>query len=63
MFNFELGEKVRDKITHYFGIITARAEYLDNNRSYLVEGKDSTGRPIEHWISEYRIEFDDGPRR
>jgi len=56
-FNCEYGTLVRDVITGYCGTVTGYAHYYDRREnSYLVEGIDSTGRPIESWIPENRIE-------
>ena len=55
-FKFNLGQKVEDRVTHYHGKITARAEYLHGPNTYLVEGVDTTGRPIEVWVAEDRLE-------
>jgi hypothetical protein len=52
----KLGMKVRDKETNYEGIVTARAEYLYDRPRVLVENIDSTGRPIEWWYDESRVE-------
>lgn len=50
--------KVRDKITGYTGEITAVGYYFDYEpRRFLIEGIDSTGRPIEYWVREDRIEL------
>jgi hypothetical protein len=55
-FTFYLMDGVRDSITGYEGTVTARAEYKGDRKLYLVESIDSTGRPIEHWIEEDRLE-------
>lgn len=52
----KLGTRVRDKETKFEGIVTARAEYLYNETRVLVENTDGTGRPIEWWYSEIRVE-------
>lgn len=52
----KLGTKVRDKETNYQGIVTARAEYLYGIPKVLVENIDSTGRPIDWWYDESRVE-------
>ena len=57
MFNFELRDKVKDTITDYSGIITIREERLNAPNNYLVESKDNTGRPIEWWLVEHRLEL------
>lgn len=59
MFKFEKGDTVKDIITGFFGVITARADYMDNLVRYMVEWKDSTGRPVEWWFNEDRLEYYD----
>ena len=54
-FDFALNTSVEDYVTGLKGIITARAEYIDRPNHYLIEGMDSTGRPIEAWFPEDRI--------
>lgn len=54
----KLGTKVRDKETAFVGIVTARAEYLYGENRIMVEAVDSTGRPIEWWYDESRVEED-----
>jgi hypothetical protein len=40
--------KVKDVVTGYTGEITAVGYYFDREpRSFLVEGMDNTGRPID----------------
>lgn len=44
---FRLGEKVRDGVTGFKGVITARVEYLNGCLQYCVEpkvGKEGKGR-------------------
>ena len=56
MFIFNFNSKVKDKVTGFTGTITARAEYAYTEpRRYLVEGIDSTGRPVDCWIPEDRL--------
>lgn len=55
MFKFEMKERVEDNVTTMTGVVTARVEYLTSENRYLVEGVDSTGRPIEWWIDENRL--------
>lgn len=52
----KLGTRVKDKETKFEGLVTARAEYLYDEPSVLVESVDSTGRPIEWWYKESRVE-------
>ena len=55
MFNLTLGQKVRDTVTGFTGIVTGHARYLSYDDQCLVESLDTTGRPIEQWISEKRL--------
>ena len=52
----KLGTKAREKETGFNGVVTARAEYLYDRPRVLVESIDSTGRPIEWWYDESRLE-------
>lgn len=51
-----LNKTVRDAITGYTGTITAYAVYATGEERCLVEGIDTTGRPIEWWLDVKRIE-------
>ena len=53
----KLGDKVRDSITGFGGIVIARAEYLNGCISLQVEAtKLKDGEPIEaHWFDEQRL--------
>ena len=55
MFKFNLDTQVKDTVTGFVGIITARAEYSTGKLLYLTESIDSTGRPIEWWCEEGRL--------
>ena len=58
MFKFNLGLQVRDTVTGFVGVITVRAEYKNNQQNrYLLETTDTTGRPIEWWYDEDRLEL------
>ena len=49
--------RVKDKVTGYSGKVTAVCHYYgDRPQSYLVESIDSTGRPVEQWVDEPRLE-------
>jgi hypothetical protein len=54
-FKLELGNIVVDETTTLEGKVTGRVEYLHAPNGYLVEGIDSTGRPIAEWITEVRL--------
>jgi len=51
----KLGDKVKDEITGFGGIATARSEYLNGCIYFLVEGKMDKGQKREHWFDEGRI--------
>ena len=56
---FGYGQTVVDKLTRFRGKVTGFAYYYGKrNSSYLVEAIDSTGRPIEYWAEEERLELD-----
>ncbi len=45
---FKLGQKVRDKVTSYAGIIHGRTEWLYGCKRYTVQSQDlKDGKPIE----------------
>ena len=57
MLKFKLGSFVKDIVTGYSGKITAACHYLYRPiPQYLIESVDSTGRPIEWWVEENRLE-------
>ncbi len=49
---FEFLDEVVDTVSGFTGKVTGYAEYLNGFKSYQITGIDSTGRPIEDWISE-----------
>jgi len=58
MFKFDLGTKVRDKITGYEGTITARVEHLNGCVRYCIQGKAKDGKiPDGEWIDEQQLEL------
>ena len=53
----DYGEEIFDKVTKYCGKVTGYVHYFDRKPGqYLVESIDTTGRPIEEWIEEGRVE-------
>ena len=52
-----LTDKMRDKTTKFEGKVTAIARYLTGPNRILLENVDNTGRPIEWWYDEDRLEF------
>lgn len=53
---FEYGDKAVDKVTSYTGVVTGYCHYFGKQPDqYLVEGIDTTGRPISDWYEESRL--------
>lgn len=55
MFRFELGLKVKDKLTGFTGFITGRAEFSLRPVSYLITKRNTEGEnnyPSEGWFFE-----------
>jgi hypothetical protein len=57
MFEYELGEYVKDNVTNFEGKITARVQYIDHNVPYyLVSAQAEDGKPgKEKWFSQIRL--------
>ena len=54
---YQYGDKVCDTLTGYEGRITAICSYYGTKPDqYLVENIDATGRPIDWWIEDERLE-------
>lgn len=54
---FDYGQRVYDKMTDFCGRVTGYVHYYDKRPAqYLVESVDTTGRPIEEWVDENRLE-------
>lgn len=51
MFKFSLKQKVKDSLTGFEGMITARVDYLHEESQYYVESKENS-----KWIVEERLE-------
>lgn len=51
----KLGSNATDKVTGFRGTLTGYAVYMHGESSVLLEGRDSTGRPISEWVSIARI--------
>lgn len=56
MFEFELGEKVKEVVTGIEGKVIGRADYLYNNDLYLVRWKNKNETANEEWYPEKQIE-------
>jgi hypothetical protein len=58
MFTFPLGARVRDTITGYEGIITARTEFINGCKRYAVQSEnlDKDGKIVEPcWLDEEQL--------
>lgn len=60
---FELGAKVKDKVTGFKGVVTSRIEYLNGCLQYCVEPTlDKEGKMRKHqYMDEGQLEFIKGP--
>lgn len=54
-FKFEMGAKVRDTITCFHGVVTARCEYHYGSVMYRVEKVNKDGLPVEAWFESGRL--------
>jgi len=54
----KLGNEVKDSITGFIGIVTARCEYLNASTRCLVSPKIGKNNKMgeNHWINEGRLE-------
>jgi hypothetical protein len=59
LWKFNLGEQVKDTVTGFKGIITARIEYINGCLQYCVEPKvDKEGKPQKHqYVDEGQLEL------
>ena len=59
MFKFALGDKVKDTVTGFTGIIYSRSEMHNSEtvREYLLVATDATGCPCAMWFPEDRLVF------
>lgn len=54
----ELGDKVKDKITGFEGIVDATTRFLSGCvRVLVVSPKLKDGSPVDHWFDEDRLEL------
>lgn len=55
-FEFDYLDNVIDTVTGHNGVVTGVAYYFNESPTqYLVEGKDTTGRPISEWVIARRL--------
>jgi len=59
IWKFQLGEKVKDRVTGFKGTITARIEYLNGCLQYCVEPKVGKEGKMEkaQYVDEGQLEF------
>ena len=57
MEKFALGDQVKDKITGFTGTVTARAEYIGGQVTYLVEAPMIGAEKRSDWIDQARLEI------
>lgn len=50
-----INKRCKDEVTGFEGTCTACARYLTGNDRVLIEGIDTTGRPIEEWFDIDRV--------
>ncbi|MEQ1905152.1 MAG: hypothetical protein ABL888_13265 [Pirellulaceae bacterium] len=64
MFKFELGSKVRSKISGFQGIATSRSEHLNGcHRYWVAPPVDKDGKlPDGYWLDEAEIEVIEPPQ-
>ena len=55
IFAFEMNDEVRDTITGFTGVVTARCQYATEENYYRVEWVDKNGKPVEVWFSGTRL--------
>ena len=61
-FKFRLGDRVKDRVTEYVGIVDARKQHLNGCIMYSVQGPVDPDNPelkAGWWIDEIQIEFVD----
>lgn len=51
-----LGDKARDRITGFTGVVTARAEYLDDTPSIRLTAQNGQEDLKERWVNEARCD-------
>ena len=57
-FKFNLGDKVRDKITGFQGILVCRSQWLHNCNTYGIQPQEmKDGKPLDrHFFDEPQLE-------
>ncbi len=61
MFKFELGQKVKERITGFKGVIVARSQYMTGCNRYGIQSQKlkSDGKPLEwEYFDEDLLEID-----
>ncbi|GAH03167.1 unnamed protein product [marine sediment metagenome] len=56
LFKFGMGDRVKDIISGFNGIVVTRIEYFNGCKRYSVLAKKlEAGKPIEEWIDEAQL--------
>lgn len=56
--SYQYGDKVKDKVTDYCGVVTAKRKHHGKAPvQYLVECVDGIGRPVKQWINAKRLDL------
>lgn len=58
-FKYELGDKVKDGVSSFVGIVTGRTDYLNGCRQYLLEGTNADGDPKGRWVDEAQLDLEE----
>lgn len=58
----KMGDAAKDSVTGFRGIVTGVWHSISSPDRYLIEGIDSTGRPIDMWVDEDRVETKKGEK-
>lgn len=62
-FKFALGQRVRDKVTGYTGIVTSRGQQFSTDNRYGVQTLSSTGESVSRGFDENQLEPVDAPKK
>jgi len=62
MTQIQLGNRVRDLVSGFTGIATARTEYMNGCVQFAItsSSEDGTKEPVSRWLDTEQLEFVDG---
>ncbi len=66
MFEFNMGETLRERVTGFIGVVMARTDYFTDCSHYGLQSKklDKDGKPVEwQWFDETRLEKVKGSKK